>query len=422
MQTATSNSNKLSRAVGSALLTPALGVSYDYFPSPLETHALNRVKWQLEAIAKVTKAVAASDDPAYYEERIGIRLSKVVLKLWQVIDRMDDLYNVTLEGLCLDPHLRVMVPLFRKWSGKLRWWRTPHGGLSLDHEYIRRLVAHIVYVIRRVLRSDRFKAAVVKHQRGAKDRYESCAKYLLAIFKDRAKVLFLRVDFYLEGEGKFLGQSPAARFAFDKLASDFQDGLVIPGVIGFIDCVEGDITRGIHHHYCAIVDGDRHQDGYRLSEAIGNYWVEKCVGSPHLASFQNCWLRRAEYRYNALGVVHYTDSESLMGVREMLEYMTKAELASLSFVNTGIKRKLRKGQAPETTGDPQRGAPRKHDLSVAKQVLQSEANPVPDELRLPGKPKKWNRIGLAMRPMRQTSGGCGGSLDVESPSHTRCAN
>ena len=70
------------------------------------------------------------------------------------------------------------------------------------------------------------------------------------------------------------------------------------------------------------------------------------------------------------GVLHYTDSRMLMGLRDALEYMCKEGTHSL--VKEGMGHNLRKSQSPKRSeGELRRGAPRKQDpeLSAARQVL-----------------------------------------------------
>ena len=100
-----------------------------------------------------------------------------------------------------------------------------------------------------------------------------------------------------------------------------------------------------------------------------------------MASFKNCWTRRREYRFNCLGLLHYSDSRMLMGLREAVEYICKDD--GHTFLTGAYGKALRKGQPPRVRAETRPGAPRKADLSVARTVLLTKADPVPLHLRLP---------------------------------------
>lgn len=333
------------------------------------------MKKQLTAIERVVQRVVASGEPASSLERTGFRFSETGRAVWRAMEGMRHVPEEVLEGRRLSPLLRRFIPLLRKWWGRLRSWTSSRDALDLDAQYPRRMMDHVLYVIRRVSAHPAYKAELAKGSRRANDRYSSCVRYALRLFEAHPKLLVLRVDLYFEGVARLSSQSPEAKQAYDRLLSDLSEGRVIPGVIGYIAVSEDGLERRLHHHLMVFCDGQYHQNGYHLSESIGNYWVGKCVGTRLLASFKNCWVRRREYRFNALGVVHYTDSRMIMGLREALEYMCKDE--GHTYLSKGYGKGLRKGQSPRRSPGARRGAPRKHDLSVAEVVLLTKADPVP---------------------------------------------
>ena len=379
----------MGKAISTHLHIRHLGMNPDGIDGEwFEVGTVRRMKVQLDFIESVASELGTTNDPAFYQDRRGYRTTRLGRELWHVMRNMDEVPESILEGRRLTPLLRILLPLLRKWNTRLRYWLTDDGDLDVSAEYPRRMICHVVYVIRRVVRSKKYRAAMIKDKRRAADRYDSCANYMLDIFRACAKVLILRVDLYFEGEGKLQSDSPEARHAFDKLIRDLSEGRVIPDAIGYIDRVEDGLERRLHHHFVCLCDGHFHQDGYSLSEAIGKHWVNECVGSPVFASYKNCWLRRREYPFNCLGVVHYTDSSMLMGLRLVLEYLAKDE--PYIYLRDGYGKALRKGQSPYIPGLARRGAPRKrgNDLSVAEQVLLTEADPVPTKLRPPPEPRR----------------------------------
>lgn len=101
--------------------------------------------------------------------------------------------------------------------------------------------------------------------------------------------------------------------------------------------------------------------------------MKKC--GPLRASYFNCYTRRHQYKYNALGSVHLSDLRMLMGIREAIRYIVKGD----GFVMTGHKRNLRRGRMTSSSSQPRRGAPRKgsHDMSLVYEILGNPNNTKP---------------------------------------------
>lgn len=348
----------------------------------LERFAGLKAQVHVEGIIRECELLAATDGPVWYRDRIGYHVGKKFRSILYRMMAMDEcLPEEMFVGRRMNEQLSLLVPFFRKWGRRLAFFEVASDNIDVSSELARRVVNRLAYSIRRLMRHPRISAAVKDQKRRAHERYLSCAKDILGLLKQFPKLLVLRVDLYFEGEGRQESVSPEARRAFDKFLNAFRAGVIIPGGIDDMSGIEDGLSRRVHFHFCAVLDGNRHQNGYALSEALGKYWVEECVGSPTLASYTNCWLRQGEYRFNGLGLVTYYDSKKLMGLREAIEYVTKYVPYGLPPLVYG--RKLRKGLVPKVDRVHGRGAPRKYgyDLEVAKRVLLTEAAPVPLELR-----------------------------------------
>jgi hypothetical protein len=304
-------------------------------------------------------------------------LTREATVLWHVIRNIDKAPTEVTNGRRLNPYLRLGVHLARKWEPRLRPFSNGRGGLRVSEDYPARIISHIASVVRRVIGSRRFLSWRTNHGRGAIERYRSCSNYMLSIFAVCARPLILRVDLFLAGLAKEIADSPELGQAYDKFLRNLSAGSIIPGVIGYIGREEDGLDRRVHWHVLCVLDGSEHQQAYNFTEELGRYWVENCVGSSALASFKNCYERKDEYEYNCLGLLHYTDSRMLMGLRVALEYMCKDGAQFL--VKDGKDRSLRKGLAPPPPEPGRaRGAPRKrgNDLSVAELVLRTKARRV----------------------------------------------
>lgn len=388
---ATKKSKWTEPATASSLLWRLWATDHQCLDSyPFEPYSGKRAELQIDGMIQACEALAATDEPVWYHDRIGFHLTKRFRRIIYRMSAMDELLPESMfVGRRMDPQLSLLVPFFRKWGRRFDFWRIANDNIDVNNEVARRLVDHVAYCIRRLMRHRRINARLKDQQRRADERYISCAKVILALLQQFPRLLVLRIDLYFDGEAKQASWWPEARLAFEKFLMALRQGGIIPDVVEVISGIEDGFDRRVHFHVCVVCDGNRRQDGYALTEAMGRYWVEECVGSPALASSKNCWVRQSEYRFNGLGKVSYVDSRKLMGLREAIEYIVKYVRYGLPPV--GYSRKLRKGQVPPIQPGRRRGAPRKHGygLEVAERVLLTPATPVPQFLPLPRRNNPW---------------------------------
>lgn len=315
---------------------------------------------------------AGTWSPLCWDKR-GCWLTPEAKAFWHVLRNVDRAREDLCEGRRLNPWLKVGLHLARKWTTRLRAFSRPDGLPCVHEEYPRRMVAHICRVARRICSSHAFQNEVRKSERRAIDNYASCCEYVLSILRVHARPLVLRIDLYFEGLAKDISESPEAEQAFNKFMRNLSGGKIVPDVVGYIAKREDGLDRRVHFHVMCLLDGNEHRQAYNLTEQLGQFWVDDCVGSPVLASYKNCYERKDEYRFNCLGLLHYADDRMLMGMREALEYMCKEEAHIL--IKDEKRKNLRKGQPPEPPRDgSRRGAPRKrgNDLSVAELIFFTE--------------------------------------------------
>lgn len=338
----------------------------------LEVGAVRRMKTFFDILKLSLDKISKSKASPWMENARGIHvLTNEARILWNCIrDAEEEAPEAACKGRRLNPWLRLGLHLAWKWGKRLRQYRTYDSGLDVRQEYARRAIAHVVYVIRRVCRSDRFRKWEYNDSRRERDNYASCARLMLDIFKQNARPLILRIDLYFEGDASVLSESDAAQRAYDKFLRNLSEGKILPDVLGYIAKREDGLERRIHYHVLIALDGNKHQHAFRMTEILGQYWSNRCVGSSHLGSYFNCWKRKNEYEHCCLGLLHYTDECMLRGLRDALGYMCK-EGAHI-FVNKDMGKNLRKSQSPKIAdGEQRRGAPRKtgSDPSLATTIL-----------------------------------------------------
>lgn len=338
----------------------------------LEVGGVRRMKDLFDRLEQLMRRVAATDVAPWRQHARGICMTPEGQSMWVVLrdvaaEAPDDLC----EGRRLNPWLEVGMSVARKWTSDLRPYAIASpNALDMQEPVPRSLMTRIFHVIRRICRSKKFRARVNNSTRNATERYLSCANLMIDLLKENARLLVLRIDLYFEGDAKVLSESQEAARAYEKFLRTLREGRLVPELLGYIAKREDGLERRIHYHVLVAMDADLHRQAGSWIECLGQFWVKECVGAGSLASFFNCWKRRNEYRYNCIGVLHYTDSRMLMGLRGALEYMCKEGPHVL--VKDGKGRNLRKSQSQKRAdGRRRRGAPRTRDLdlSAARQVL-----------------------------------------------------
>lgn len=328
----------------------------------------------LDTLRDAVKRVATSETPPWSEERIGTQIryvpSRESKQLWHAFRSVDLAPKAWGREGEMHPYLNIGMRLARKWEPRLRWFTTTKSDLVITEERPRRMLGHIVRVIRRVCNSKGFLRRIDRLERQQRDNFVACCEYFLSILRAHARPLVLRADLYVEGNAKRAAAEGKVEQAVEKLIRNLRENRIIADVLGYIIRREDAYDRGIHLHLIVIVDGDKHFKSYNLTEKLKMYWIHECVGSPDLASGFNCYLRKDEYRYNAIGHVHYSDENALMGVRNAIGYLTQTDCHFLLPKSFG--KNMRKGQPPrQQDGGKRRGAPRKfaNDVSLAERIL-----------------------------------------------------
>lgn len=336
-----------------------------------EIGAVRQMASYLRWLERSIKRVATAKHGPLVHDKLGWHLTPEAKELWHVLRNADQAPQALCEGRKLSPWIKIGLHLAYKWEPRLRRFAGPSGVVDVNPTYPRRVMAHIVKFIRRVCTSKAFTAWVNNDSRNAKENYRSCCRYLLRVFAGHARLLVLRIDLYFEGDAKSISDSEEARKAYNKFLRHLSGNHIVPDVLAYIGKTEDGLERRTHHHILCVLDGDKHQQAHNLTERLGRFWVEECVGTPALASYKNCYERKNDYAFNCLGLLHYTDDRMLMGLREALEYMCKEGAHTL--VKSDNTRNLRKGLAPKVKGR-RRGAPRKrgNDLSLAELILFTE--------------------------------------------------
>jgi hypothetical protein len=262
-----------------------------------------------------------------------------------------------------NPYIAVMLRACQKVMPTLM----AYGGLCLDmnDRRVRNKLERMIRFVRRVCRSEYFRRMEDSRSRLERKNLRSCCLYMAEGFRQYSCLNIARVDLYVRPSHKAWGDTRLAKKCLDHFLRALSEDRIVPDVKRWICKRECGFDRGIHYHLLVAMDGHKHQSTGALSKMIGDAWMRFC--GPIRASYFNCFIRRKQYKYNALGSVHISDRWMLTGIKEAIRYMVKGD----GFVMSGHKRNIRRGIGCSLQAQIKRGAPRKacHDMSIVNEIL-----------------------------------------------------
>lgn len=263
-----------------------------------------------------------------------------------------------------NPHITVMLRACQKAMPAIR--HADGMVIDLSNDKVRRRIEWIARFVRRCCRSSQFNRMESNRTRLEQKNLQSCCRYIADGFHGHTRLLVLRVDLYIRPTHHTMADVRLAERCLERYLRDLDEGRIVPDMLRRICKRECGFDRGMHYHLLVALDGHKHQSARHLSKLLGEKWLKKC--GPLRASYFNCYVRRHQYKYNALGSVHIRNWRMLMGIREAIKYMVKGD----GYVMTGHKRNLMRGNMKKQSGSkPKRGAPRKvgHDMILVDEIL-----------------------------------------------------
>lgn len=359
------------------------------------THESDCLQW-IERIETMAKRIAqgseqatqvcfrrASDSPSYKLTSLGRAICMLCREGMPLIERMcpssrykggnatptipvaqeDEFAYSGDMTVRFNPYITVLLRACQRAMPALR----PCGifDVDIDSQRVRNALDRLVRFVRRACYSASFKRLETNRIRLERKNLRLNCRYMASGFAECSRSLVLRVDLYVRPGQKAWGDSRLAEQCIRRYLRAVAESRIVPDVRRWICKRERGLDRGIHFHLLVALDGHKHQNAAALSTLLGEAWVKRC--GLLRASYFNCYARRHQYEYNALGSVHISDRRMLMGIREAIRYMVKGD----GYVMTGYKRNLWRGIMPSASERPKRGAPRKaeHDMTFVDGIL-----------------------------------------------------
>jgi hypothetical protein len=228
--------------------------------------------------------------------------------------------NLGLQNTAMDPNPHVFYPAYGK------------CGAELFNDLLKE--------IRTISRSLEFKKKTYDRHYGAVRNYQSCERYIDALFARHARLLVLRLDFgYRKAQ---CGTLEEVQKDIERYLNNRRNNRLFDTWVGYIIKLECTAEKGPHFHCIFFLDGSASYKDVYLAHEYGQYWERITEGR---GIFFNCNLKKHDYDYCGVGMIHHADAQLRKNLLLPVRYITKPEQAVLMKASPK-SRTLWKGESP----------------------------------------------------------------------------
>ncbi len=146
------------------------------------------------------------------------------------------------------------------------------------------------------------------------------------LLADHAKILVIRVDFYIRKDYILDIDHAFMVRALTRLRNNMRYNQLFNDCITYIAKLEYTSDRGWHYHMAFIFNGHIKQGDYYLAKKIGDYWTTTITGK--LGHSHSCHMRA--YVRHGIGMVDYHDQKKIAYLKGALDYLTKHDATGVS--------------------------------------------------------------------------------------------
>ncbi len=147
-----------------------------------------------------------------------------------------------------------------------------------------------------------------------------------ALLADYAKILVIRVDFYIRKDHILDIDHAFMVRVLTKLRNNMRNNQLFNDYITYIAKLEYTPDRGWHYHMAFIFNGHTKRSDYYLAKQIGDYWTTTITGM--LGNSHSC--HTTTYTYHGIGMVDYHDEDKIACLKHALAYLTKHDATGVS--------------------------------------------------------------------------------------------
>ena len=199
--------------------------------------------------------------------------------------------------------------------------------IDLFNLFMERLVQHI--------QSASFKKKIRDRNTTKKNNKKACVELQNHLIVKFAKVLVVRMDFSLKRDMETIlkhasSMAPpysrhdlsALKGFMTKFKNNWRNNTLLNAIEGYIFQYEYSQATGFHVHAYFFFDGSKHQEDISIAQYISDYWqkITKNQGSCFI-----CNMKKNQYRYCGIGMIHYSDFEKQSFLIKTFDYICKAD-------------------------------------------------------------------------------------------------
>ena len=239
-------------------------------------------------------------------------------------------------------------------------------------EEVARFIAHMASKLVEDFEDPAVKARIKTLRARGYKKFERALAYARGWFTMCSRPLLIRLDLYIREDGSRWCYSNEAWSAFDVFCKSLARGQIIGEVLGWMAARDDGVIRGIHYHVIVALDGHDHRAGVYYARKLGEFWKSRCVGAKAVATYFNCFSKRHQYRYPAVGVIRAGDPVGVAGLYYAIRYLCKED--DLVVTTEASPRNFRRGVDRKPSGGM--GAPRRvdPDQTLVRSILSTKFN------------------------------------------------
>ncbi|WP_280563515.1 inovirus-type Gp2 protein [Chromohalobacter sp. 48-RD10] len=189
--------------------------------------------------------------------------------------------------------------------------------------------------IRGVMQGEQMKRYLHKMGNAKRGRKRGAKRLIHSLMDKYARLEVVRLDLsYRKGKYvdivDFIGALSDVKKDWGMFRQDMNDGVIAPGVVGYLAKLEYGLLSGFHFHVVVLFDGSRHREDIILAKMLGEYWKNQVVLNSE-GRYYNCNRHKHEYRYLGIGTLNYYDNtKKEYLVNMVIGYMTKTDYVMAS--------------------------------------------------------------------------------------------
>ncbi len=185
------------------------------------------------------------------------------------------------------------------------------------------------------LRSTQYKKKIRDRNRSKAKNLNACIKLFNHLMAKFSRVLVVRLDFSMKRDPQTILKHassmamPYSRYdliflkeCMTKFKNNWRNNRLLSDIKGYIFQYEFSAATGFHIHAYFFFDGNKHQEDITIAQHISDYWmkVTQNRGSTYI-----CNLKKDQYRYCGIGMIHYSNTEMQLFLIKTFNYIVKAD-------------------------------------------------------------------------------------------------